>query len=564
MAEVNTCGSPVNTKLAVYLGSGCPSDGSALDCSLDDCSYSDSAVQFPAFSGVTYLVQLGTASAGTGGSGLLNCGPMPVTPCPQLHDGTSESSGGIINGGELGILYYVDCLSTINSIEVAFGSAARPGTLAAGRPVTLAIWDDPTNDVDPTDAVLIKTIAVPGGVINPCTDIINSYPTGGVPVSGGTWIGAVVTSESGEYPGPLDWDACQFRPDRSWAAIGLGGSFDFVDLSANWLIGGNSSGYIQGNWLLHPTGAANRIPDQEQLDIDSPVFSDNSLFVFQQQVRAGISGRLEGFDIYADTHDTAQTDLRIRLGDGWNTGPVVWSGAHVGPSSNYSPTFIDVSGANIQLLAGETFVIEYQGTDTWSFIFGNAPSSTGISCYPEPFFVNGQMYDHCFGFRTYMTPDYLRAYCAGDGGGTPCPCSNDNDGSMPIAGCANGAFASGAVLVANGLASVTNDSLVLATYFLEAGDSGLYFQADNDLSPGFVWGDGLRCAGGNLKRLQVRFADSSGTSATTVGISAKAGNVSAGDVKRYQCWYRTTQNPPCGPGVNDFNASNGYEISWLP
>jgi hypothetical protein len=156
-------------------------------------------------------------------------------------------------------------------------------------------------------------------------------------------------------------------------------------------------------------------------------------------------------------------------------------------------------------------------------------------------------------------------YCFGDpGSGTPCPCSNDNDGSIPGSGCDNGAFSSGARLGGSGTASVSADTLVLTTTHLEPSNSGLYFQANNNLAPGSAWGDGLQCAGGNLKRLQVRFADGSGTSHTTIGISAKAGNVTAGATKRYQCWYRTTSNPPCGSGVNDFNASNGYEITWTP
>ncbi len=156
-------------------------------------------------------------------------------------------------------------------------------------------------------------------------------------------------------------------------------------------------------------------------------------------------------------------------------------------------------------------------------------------------------------------------YCFGDPwSGTPCPCSNDNDGSVPGSGCDNGVFASGAQLTGSGQASVTADSVVLTTTHLEPNNSGLYFQADSDLSPGTAWGDGLRCAGGNLKRLQVRFADLDGTSSTTVGISTKAGNVQAGDRKYYQCWYRTNVNPPCGVWVNDFNTSNGYAIVWHP
>ena len=159
-------------------------------------------------------------------------------------------------------------------------------------------------------------------------------------------------------------------------------------------------------------------------------------------------------------------------------------------------------------------------------------------------------------------------YCFGDpGSGTPCPCNNDNDGSVPGSGCDNGVFWSGAQLTGSGIAEVTADTLVLATTHLEPNNAGLYFQADNDLSPGSIWGDGLRCAGGNLKRLGVRFADAGGysdTSGFSYTISAKAGNISAGDTKYYQCWYRTTQNPPCGNGVNDFNTSNGYAITWGP
>ena len=45
---------------------------------------------------------------------------------------------------------------------------------------------------------------------------------------------------------------------------------------------------------------------------------------------------------------------------------------------------------------------------------------------------------------------------------------------------------------------------------------------------------------------------------------AAQGGVAAGDTRRYQCWYRTPGSPPCGVGVNDFNLSNGYEITWLP
>ncbi len=163
-----------------------------------------------------------------------------------------------------------------------------------------------------------------------------------------------------------------------------------------------------------------------------------------------------------------------------------------------------------------------------------------------------------------VTPRPGSAFCSGESGsGTACPCNNAADGSLPGAGCANGVFYSGAYLTATGTASVTGDTLVLRTTHAEPSNSGLYFQGTTDLTPGMIWGDGLRCTGGGIVRLQVRFADPEGSSHTTIPIGA-AGGVSAGDARYYQLWYRTIDDPPCGTGVNDFNSSNGYAITWLP
>ena len=113
--------------------------------------------------------------------------------------------------------------------------------------------------------------------------------------------------------------------------------------------------------------------------------------------------------------------------------------------------------------------------------------------------------------------------------------------------------------------AITADDLELLGSDLLPGKSALLFVGNNAVNGGSgnLFGDGLRCAGGGLIRLEIRFADGSGTSQTTIGIGAK-GSVVPGDTKRYQCWYRTTVNPPCGLGVNDFNTSNGYRVTWLP
>ena len=155
-------------------------------------------------------------------------------------------------------------------------------------------------------------------------------------------------------------------------------------------------------------------------------------------------------------------------------------------------------------------------------------------------------------------------FCLGDpGSGTPCPCGNDNDGKLSGSGCANGSFSEGARLQGAGRASISDDTLVLRTALAEPMSGGMYFQGENDLSPGVVWGDGLRCVGGNELRLEVQYANELGRSRTTGPLSA-AGGVVAGDTVHYQFWYRSTIDPPCGAGVYDFNTTNGYSVTWRP
>jgi hypothetical protein len=93
-----------------------------------------------------------------------------------------------------------------------------------------------------------------------------------------------------------------------------------------------------------------------------------------------------------------------------------------------------------------------------------------------------------------------------------------------------------------------------------ANQPGLYFQGDNAINSGsgVAFGDGLRCAGGGVIRLQVVFPDATGASATSIDVAA-AGGVSAGDVKRYQIWYRDPNTSSCGA---QFNLSQGLEVTW--
>jgi len=140
--------------------------------------------------------------------------------------------------------------------------------------------------------------------------------------------------------------------------------------------------------------------------------------------------------------------------------------------------------------------------------------------------------------------------------GVACPCGNSaSDG----AGCANGSGA-GALLWASGSVSVTSADLFLHAQSLIPSQPGLYFQGNNAINSGVgtLFGDGLRCAGGGVRRLQVVFADATGNSQTSVDLPAN-GAVSPGDTKHYQLWYRDPDLSPCGAG---FNLSNGLSVAW--
>ena len=149
------------------------------------------------------------------------------------------------------------------------------------------------------------------------------------------------------------------------------------------------------------------------------------------------------------------------------------------------------------------------------------------------------------------------AYCFGDGAGTPCPCGNNGGAGE---GCAN-STGSGAVLGAGGSASVAADDLAFQADNLIPSQPALLFVADNAVNAGsgVTFGDGLRCAGGNVRRLGVKSPDSNGAATWGPGLNA-LGGWSAGQTQRFQAWYRD----PSGPCATGFNLSHGVEVTFQP
>ncbi|MAF64484.1 MAG: hypothetical protein CMJ84_02330 [Planctomycetes bacterium] len=150
------------------------------------------------------------------------------------------------------------------------------------------------------------------------------------------------------------------------------------------------------------------------------------------------------------------------------------------------------------------------------------------------------------------------AYCFGDGSASPCPCGNNAPTGV---GCGN-STGGGAGLVAGGSTSVSADNLGFDAAGLLPGQPALLFSGMNAVNngQGVPFGDGLRCAGGTVKRLGVRVPDASGGANWGPGL-APLGEWGPGDVRRFQAWYRDPGGSPCGSG---FNLSSGYEVTFTP
>jgi hypothetical protein len=235
----------------------------------------------------------------------------------------------------------------------------------------------------------------------------------------------------------------------------------------------------------------------------------------------------------------------------------------------YSGGNDEVGNVDITVDGGATWInlLHFQGADNSDDqeLDLSAYAGQNVQIRFHYFDANYEMWWQVDDVGVYMDGGLGTQYCFGDNPSN-CPCGNGNDGSLPLGGCANGVFASGANLAGSGVASLSADTLILSTTGLQPTQSGLYFQANNDLGSGIVWGDGLQCAGGGLIRLGVRQSDSTGYSDTTgyaYTISARSATfghaIAAGDTLYYQCWYRNPNGSPCG---SDFNSSNGLAVTW--
>ncbi len=162
-----------------------------------------------------------------------------VVPAPRIYSWDDGSTEGMINwtvGGEIVWMNRFTAVcggNAILDVRCIYGSAMFPGySPPNGTACEVFVWDDPTNDHDPSDCVLLAK--EPTTVQNVDTDIYNIIPLStATGISGEFYVGCRMPHSAGQIALPID-DDTPYVPGTSWCCgTDTLGAFDPGNLMNN-------------------------------------------------------------------------------------------------------------------------------------------------------------------------------------------------------------------------------------------------------------------------------------------------------------------------------------------
>jgi len=499
-----TCGSSPDTKISVYDGSGCPT-GASLACNDDTCGL-QSQVTVAVTNGSTYTVQCGNFPGASGGASTLTISPPPPA-CPTGIEDECATAGAISGQGLFCFDNSAATTGTENQNDAIcydFGSSA----------VDNDIWFSWTADADGQAIVTLcggtsmdSKLAISEGSCGALTVLDCNDDTCGLQSE----VSAIVTNGStykiqvGNFPGAVGGTG-----DLSIAIVPVMPDHPHDECATAGVL-------VDGANVIDTTGAAYG---------SNPATGSNaanSCATANEDVWHSFTATNSGLTIMAlcnlDGSPAADFDTVMTVYDGCGGSEIACSDDLCGLQS----------GLGFIATAGSTYLVNIGG---WSA----GETGTGILSVVS----------------TTGVP-----FCNGSGGA--CPCGNDALQILP-SGCVN-STAQPASLAATGDASASASSVNLIAVGAVPSLPGVFFAGENAVNggAGIPFGDGLRCAGFNVVRLQLTASDGSGTAISTVDVAA-TGGVSAGDTRNYQYWYREV--PTGGVCGNSHNLTNGVSITW--
>lgn len=145
---------------------------------------------------------------------------------------------------------------------------------------------------------------------------------------------------------------------------------------------------------------------------------DANFLIWQQQVRVGLAGQLEGIRLTFTGNSGAQSDVRIRLGGAWSTSNVAFSTTVTKAITGFETVFVPMTSASIHLSVGDLLVIETQGNGTGMGIIGSYIAPPGAPLYSEPLFLTQSNFADGgwrHGFQSFMLTGGGTCYANCDG-----------------------------------------------------------------------------------------------------------------------------------------------------
>ena len=528
LARVNTCGvSVIDTKIAIYNGSGCPA-AAAIACNDDACTGYQSTVDFPCTAGSVYTIQLGlypgTAPAATPGAGVFDISIL----VPPANDACATPVA-IAGSGPFPFDNSVATTGAQGQAEVLCTQAGGQGT--AVQKDLWYTWVAPSTAVYRVVTCLTTTI----------DSKIAVYAGAGCPAAA-----ALACND----------DDCGIQTRTLFNAV-QGQSYT---IQLGLFAGSTTGGSGTFSFEVVPAPPSNdECTGAVALSGPGPHTYDTS------NCTTGVVGQTEGLCLFFGSTTvrndqwflwTATTNGSATLttcgGTGTGASEDTKVGIYLGPNC---PTPGSAVACNED--DGACGAFGFPSTVTWTVSCGQ---SYLIQMGRYPFETNP-----VFGTFTITEAGApcvaATPYCFGDGSGTACPCGN---AGVAGNGCGSSVNAAGGNLAATGSASITTDTVVLQGTGM-ANSNALYFQGTTRLNAGAgaVFGDGLRCAGGSIIRL--------GTKTNVAGASAYPGAadqrisvrglITAPGTRTYQSWYR---NAAAFCTASTFNLTNGLEIPWAP
>lgn len=258
--------------------------------------------------------------------------------------------------------------------------------------------------------------------------------------------------------------------------------------------------------------------------------------------------------------------------------PYTYDSGSIAPGGTYSFTFVSPGTYNYTSTPGGfsgTIVVSGSasaaratpsGGQIYRFRMDDTAGGMGVRLCYELRFRDWAGNERVTDTRCIVLEAPGSAYCFGDGSlPSACPCGNSG---APGNGCANSANAAGAHLYASG--TTTPDTLVLHASGELSTAPTMFLQGSASNGAGIVFGDGLLCASGSLKRMYLRAAVLGATSAPQGGdlsVSARSAllgdPIAPGSTRYYQAYYRDPSAAFCpNPPGNLWNVTNGWSTTW--